>query len=110
MKISYDWLGDFVDLKGVTTKQAAELLTRLGIEVESLAVVDLSGIIIFKVLAHKPHPKTPPPVNHGRRGRLDPARLNGPHGRRARARRRPGPDHEGRLHARLHRQGRARRP
>src|SRR6266404_4484446 len=62
MKISYDWLGDFVDLKGVTAKQAAELLTRLGIEVESLTVVDLSEIIIGKVLDQKPHPKSRAPL------------------------------------------------
>src|SRR5256712_13991949 len=62
MKISYDWLGDFVDLKGVTAKQAAELLTRLGIEVESLTVVDLSEIIIGKVLDQKPHPKSRTPL------------------------------------------------
>src|SRR5467141_1322953 len=62
MKISYDWLGDFVDLKGVTPKEAAEVLTRLGIEVESLAVVDLSEIIIGKVLEQKPHPKSRTPL------------------------------------------------
>jgi len=62
MKISYDWLGDFVDLKGVTAKQAAELLTRLGIEVESLTVIDLSEIIIGKVLEQKPHPKSRTPL------------------------------------------------
>src|SRR2546428_6894534 len=62
MKISYDWLSDFVDLKGVTAKQAAELLTRLGIEVESLTVVDLSEIIIGKVLDQKPHPKSRTPL------------------------------------------------
>src|SRR2546428_13992635 len=62
MKISYDWLSDFVDLKGVTAKQAAELLTRLGIEVESLAVVDLSEIIIGKVLDQKTHPKSRTPL------------------------------------------------
>src|SRR6266478_8637024 len=62
MKISYEWLGDFVDVKGVTAKQAAELLTRLGIEVESLTVVDLSEIIIGKVLDQKPHPKSRTPL------------------------------------------------
>src|SRR5207245_9575373 len=62
MKISYEWLGDFVDVKGITAKQAAELLTRLGIEVESLAVVDLSEIIIGKVLDQKPHPKSRTPL------------------------------------------------
>ena len=62
MKISYEWLGDFVDLEGVTPKDAAEILTRLGIEVDSLTVVDLSQIIIGKVLEQKPHPKSRNPL------------------------------------------------
>ena len=56
MRISYEWLGDFVDLDGVTPKDAADVLTRLGVEVESLAMVDLSEVEIVKVLDQKPHP------------------------------------------------------
>src|ERR1700730_2477422 len=62
MKISYEWLGDFVDLDGVTAKEAADALTRLGVEVESLTVIDLSEIIIGKVLEQKPHPKSRNPL------------------------------------------------
>src|SRR3989440_5119199 len=62
MRISYEWLGDFVDLDGVTPKDAAEILTRLGIEVDSLTVVDLSQIVIGKVLEQKPHPKSRNPL------------------------------------------------
>jgi phenylalanyl-tRNA synthetase beta chain len=58
MRISYEWLGDFVDLDGVTPKDAAEVLTRLGVEVESLTVVDLSQIVIGKVLEQIKHPKS----------------------------------------------------
>src|SRR5579864_9569169 len=58
MRISYEWLGDFVDLSGVTAKDAAEVLTRLGIEVESLVQVDLSQIVIGKVLEQVKHPKS----------------------------------------------------
>src|SRR5882672_5836232 len=56
MRISYEWLGDFVDLDGVTPKEAADVLTRLGIEVESLTLVDLSQIVIGKVLQQVKHP------------------------------------------------------
>src|SRR2546423_13340403 len=56
MRISYEWLGDFVALDGVTPKDAADVLTRLGVEVESLTMVDLSQIVIGKVLEQKPHP------------------------------------------------------
>src|SRR5712691_12753315 len=62
MKISYEWLGDFVDLDGVTPKEAADVLTRLGIEVESLTVIDLSQIIIGKVIEQKKHPKSRTPL------------------------------------------------
>src|SRR5260370_36268538 len=62
MRISYEWLGDFLDLDGVTPKDAADVLTRLGIEVESLVVVDLSAIVIGKVLEQKPHPKSRNPL------------------------------------------------
>jgi len=62
MRISYEWLGDFLDLDGVTPKAAAEVLTRLGIEVESLLIVDLSAIVIGKVLEQKPHPKSRNPL------------------------------------------------
>ncbi len=58
MRISYEWLGDFVDLDGVSPKDAAEVLTRLGIEVESLTLVDLSQIVIGKVLEQIKHPKS----------------------------------------------------
>ena len=62
MKISYEWLGDFVDLDGVTPKEAAEVLTRLGLEVESLTVIDLSQIIVGKVVEQKKHPKSRNPL------------------------------------------------
>ncbi len=62
MRISYEWLGDFVDLEGVTPKDAADVLTRLGVEVESLAMVDLSQIVIGKVLEQKPHPTSRNPL------------------------------------------------
>ena len=62
MRISYEWLGDFVDLDGVTPKDAADVLTRLGIEVESLTLVDLSQIVIGKVLEQEPHPGSRNPL------------------------------------------------
>src|SRR5437588_12587058 len=62
MRISYEWLSDFLDLEGVTPKDAADVLTRLGVEVESLTMVDLSNIVIGKVLEQKPHPKSRTPL------------------------------------------------
>ena len=62
MRISYEWLGDFVDLDGVTPKDAAEVLTRLGVEVESLTIIDLSQIVIGKILEQTPHPTSRNPM------------------------------------------------
>ena len=62
MKVSYEWLADFVDLDGVTPKDAAAVLTRLGLEVETMTVVDLSQIIVGKVLEQIPHPKSRNPL------------------------------------------------
>src|SRR6266566_4161000 len=58
MRISYEWLGEFVDLEGVTPKDAADVLTRLGVEIESLTMVDLSQIVIGKVVEQTKHPKS----------------------------------------------------
>src|SRR6195256_3076787 len=62
MRLSYEWLGDFVDVTDVSPKDAAEVLTRLGIEVESLTLVDLSQILIGKILEQVPHPKSNKPL------------------------------------------------
>jgi phenylalanyl-tRNA synthetase beta chain len=62
MKISYEWLDDFVDLAEVSPKDAAAVLTRLGIEVESLTFIDLSQIVIGKILEQIPHPKSNKPL------------------------------------------------
>ncbi len=58
MKISYEWLGEFVDLDDVSPKEAAEMLTRLGVEVETLTLVDLSQIVVGKILEQIKHPKS----------------------------------------------------
>jgi phenylalanyl-tRNA synthetase beta chain len=58
MRISYEWLGDFVDLSDVAPREAADVLTRLGIEVESITLADLSEIVIGKVLEQVKHPKS----------------------------------------------------
>ncbi|HYM97235.1 MAG TPA: phenylalanine--tRNA ligase subunit beta [Candidatus Sulfotelmatobacter sp.] len=62
MRISYEWLADFVDLEGVSPKEAAEVLTRLGVEVESLTVADLSEIVIGRILEQAPHPTSNKPL------------------------------------------------
>ena len=62
MKISYEWLGDYLDTSGITPHQAAELLTMSGTKVESVRVVDLSAIIVGRVLEQKDHPRSNKPL------------------------------------------------
>ena len=62
MRVSYRWLGDFVDLDGLTPQEAASLLTMSGSKVESLLVIDLSAIVVGKVLEQRPHPSSRDPL------------------------------------------------
>ena len=62
MRISYEWLGDYVDLSGLTPQEAAHLLTMTGTKIESVEVVDLSRIIVGRVLEQKDHPRSNKPL------------------------------------------------
>ena len=62
MRISYEWLGDYLDLGGLTPQQAADLLTMSGTKIESVEVVDLSAILIGRVLEQKSHPRSSKPL------------------------------------------------
>jgi phenylalanyl-tRNA synthetase beta chain len=62
MRISYEWLGDYVDLSGIAPEQAAELLTMSGTKIESVTVIDLSAIVVGKVLEQKEHPRSNKPL------------------------------------------------
>ncbi len=62
MKISYAWLGDYLDTSGITPHEAAELLTMTGTKVESVQVIDLSEIIVGRVLEQKDHPRSNKPL------------------------------------------------
>ncbi len=57
MNISYNWLSDYVD-HGLAPDELAEVLTMLGLEVESVEAHgrDLSGVVVGHVLATRPHP------------------------------------------------------
>jgi phenylalanyl-tRNA synthetase beta chain len=62
MRISYEWLGDYLDLSGITPEHAAELLTMSGTKIESVTVIDLSAIVVGKVLEQKEHPRSNKPL------------------------------------------------
>ncbi|MGD7007675.1 phenylalanine--tRNA ligase subunit beta [Metabacillus sp. 84] len=58
MFVSYKWLGDYVDLSGMTAEELAEKITRSGIEVEGVDVLNhgISGVVIGHVLEKEQHP------------------------------------------------------
>ena len=59
MKLSFDWLGDFVDLSGISPQQLAERLTMGAFEVEEVCIFgpDLVGpIVVGEILEIHPHP------------------------------------------------------
>lgn len=62
MRISYEWLGEYVDTGDLPVRRAADLLTMTGTKVESLEAVDLSEIIVGRVLEQREHPKSRNPL------------------------------------------------
>jgi len=57
MKISYNWLKNYLDLQ-ITAEEAAEKLTLLGLEVEEVIPtgINLDGFVVGKVLKVSDHP------------------------------------------------------
>ena len=58
MRVSYQWLSEYVDLSDTTPHQLAELLTRSGIEVEAVESRNLGveNVVIGYVKERRPHP------------------------------------------------------
>jgi phenylalanyl-tRNA synthetase beta chain len=56
--VSYKWLQEYVDLSGVTAKDLAEKITKSGIEVEGVEVLNegVKGVVIGHVLEREQHP------------------------------------------------------
>ncbi len=61
MRISWNWLGSLADVDGLSPRQAADLLTSTGLEVESVEPVEpvpgmLAGVVVGEVLTCTKHP------------------------------------------------------
>ena len=58
MFVSYRWLQDYVDLTGVTAEELAEKITKSGIEVEGVKVLNegIKGVVIGYVKEREQHP------------------------------------------------------
>src|SRR5712692_792007 len=62
MRISYEWLSDYLDTSGLAPAKAAELLTMSGTKIESVEVRDLTAILIGRVVEQKDHPRSNKPL------------------------------------------------
>ncbi|MDN5200784.1 phenylalanine--tRNA ligase subunit beta [Fulvivirgaceae bacterium BMA10] len=61
MKISLNWLGDYIDVQDKTPEEVSELLTQTGLEVEGIEKFEqieggLNGLVIGEVLTCDKHP------------------------------------------------------
>ncbi|MDQ0224655.1 phenylalanine--tRNA ligase subunit beta [Bacillus sp. 7586-K] len=58
MFVSYKWLSEYVDLSGITPEELAEKITRSGIEVEGVEVLNegLKGVKVGYVVEKEQHP------------------------------------------------------
>jgi phenylalanyl-tRNA synthetase beta chain len=58
MFVSYKWLQEYVDLTGITAKELADRITKSGIEVESVEVLNkgAKGVVVGHVLKREQHP------------------------------------------------------
>jgi phenylalanyl-tRNA synthetase beta chain len=58
MFVSYKWLQEYVDLTGITAKELADKITKSGIEVETVEVLNkgAKGVVVGHVLEREQHP------------------------------------------------------
>ncbi|MGJ7912776.1 phenylalanine--tRNA ligase subunit beta [Neobacillus sp. LXY-1] len=58
MFVSYKWLQDYIDLTGVTAAELAEKITKSGIEVEGVEVLNegIKGVVVGHVVEREQHP------------------------------------------------------
>lgn len=61
MKISYNWLKDYIDVETLSIEELSELLTNCGLEVEGYETTEsikggLKGLLIGEVVAKEKHP------------------------------------------------------
>jgi phenylalanyl-tRNA synthetase beta chain len=62
VKFSYDWLCELAGFRDVSVGQTAELLTMAGWNVEDVRAVDLSPLLVGRIVAQEPHPSSRKPL------------------------------------------------
>ena len=93
MKVTINWLNEYVDLSGLSVEEIAEALTMAGLEVEVVLPMgrELESLVVGEVLEVEKHPEAdkltlcevddrPGPGDHRLRGPQCAARDNGPGG------------------------------
>ncbi|MGH7870350.1 MAG: phenylalanine--tRNA ligase subunit beta, partial [Candidatus Dormibacteraceae bacterium] len=62
MKFSYQWLCELAGIEDLSPEQAAQHLTMIGFNVEEITQIDLSGIVVGRVISQEPHPSSRKPL------------------------------------------------
>ncbi|MDQ6743484.1 MAG: phenylalanine--tRNA ligase subunit beta [Candidatus Dormibacteraeota bacterium] len=62
MRVSYQWLCELAGIHDVTPDRAAHVLTMAGWNVEEMVLIDLSEIVVGRVLSQEPHPSSRTPL------------------------------------------------
>ena len=62
MKVSYEWLCDLAGVHDLAPAQVADVLTMAGWNVEEIVPVDLSPLIVGRVVSQQPHPRSRKPL------------------------------------------------
>ncbi len=56
MRISTNWINDYVDIKDLDKRKIADLVTNAGVNVEAVTSCDLDNLVIGEVIECNPHP------------------------------------------------------
>ncbi len=62
MRVSWEWLTELAELDGITPAEGGHMLTMAGLTVEHIEHIELSQIIVGRVLSQEPHPKSRNPL------------------------------------------------
>ncbi len=62
MRVSWEWLSELAELEGLTPQQGAHTLTMIGFTVEQVELLDLSEILVGRVLSQEEHPRSNKPL------------------------------------------------
>lgn len=62
MKFSYEWLCELAGVHDISPQQVADVLTMAGWNVEEIVPVDLSRLLVGRVISQQPHPSSRKPL------------------------------------------------